>query len=37
MDYLDPYPTRATKIVTVEELDSRATSNGSRALVSESV
>ena len=37
VDYPDPYPTRATKIVTVEELDSRATSNGSAAPVSESV
>ena len=31
VDYPDPYPIRATKIVTVEELDSRATSNHSRA------
>ena len=37
VDYPDPYPTRATKIVTVEELDSRATSNASAAPVSESV
>ena len=37
VDYPDPYPTRATKVVTVEELDSRATSNRSAAPVSESV
>ncbi len=37
VDYPDPYPTRATKIVTVEELDSRATPNRSTAPVRESV